>query len=727
MIGRTAGAAGRPARRAAARAAGGSPTGPAATSPGPGLAAAGPGPARRGRPTGTPGRSRCRRRARGPSPPASTCRGGERAARPRRVPRPGRLARRGAARARRRGAAGWCPGADGAAPARRAVAARRAGRARADGERVRHGCARSRSRSSSTAIADRARGRRAPARVATVVHCCADRPAGRGARPHRRGRAVARRRPPGARGVGGGRRTPSRAASALWAGVVPTSGALPATGAVADAVWTPWRALGLDAGRLASVVLTPACGLAAIDPTDARARLARVHEPRRRSPNGPRTPPERGSRHRSLRGRRRPTMDGCRVAFPPAPPLMPFVAGYQGYRLAGLPAGAARRPAVAVPHADRHAGRAARSSPRTPTPRRPAAVTTPSSAGSTPGPRSSRTRAPSPASRSRSTRCGARALLGVPAGELAELDVDADAVLGRLADDAARADARAPSPGRERFGVLDAALLGRLRATPAAAAARGRARLATAAGVAGRRPRRDPRARRSAGAPGTWAPCSAREIGLSPKAAARVVRFDRARRLLAGTPARVAHVAAARAGTPTSRTSTATSGEFAGAPRADGWPRRSETSKSRRRRQPGSRRLDRHDATNTAAPGLAHAPRDGRPRLIRFLVDGFGFQEADVVRRRRRRRPRRASLAARRRHHARLGARPTPPIAGRSPRHAGAYVVTDDPDALFARAVAAGRAASPEPYDTDYGSREFAVRDPEGNLWSFGTYRGAPA
>ena len=27
---------------------------------------------------------------------------------------------------------------------------------------------------------------------------------------------------------------------------------------------------------------------------------------------------------------------------------------------------------------------------------------------------------------------------------------------------------------------------------------------------------------------------------------------------------------------------------------------------------------------------------------------------------------------------------------------------------------------------TDYGSREFGLRDPEGNLWSFGTYRGEP-
>ena len=28
------------------------------------------------------------------------------------------------------------------------------------------------------------------------------------------------------------------------------------------------------------------------------------------------------------------------------------------------------------------------------------------------------------------------------------------------------------------------------------------------------------------------------------------------------------------------------------------------------------------------------------------------------------------------------------------------------------------------PHGTGHGSREFGVRDPEGNLWSFGTYRG---
>jgi uncharacterized glyoxalase superfamily protein PhnB len=53
-------------------------------------------------------------------------------------------------------------------------------------------------------------------------------------------------------------------------------------------------------------------------------------------------------------------------------------------------------------------------------------------------------------------------------------------------------------------------------------------------------------------------------------------------------------------------------------------------------------------------------------------------------------------------------------------------VVVDDTDALYERAVAAGAEITIKPYDTDYGSREFVARDPEGNLWSFGTYRGEP-
>lgn len=51
------------------------------------------------------------------------------------------------------------------------------------------------------------------------------------------------------------------------------------------------------------------------------------------------------------------------------------------------------------------------------------------------------------------------------------------------------------------------------------------------------------------------------------------------------------------------------------------------------------------------------------------------------------------------------------------------YVVIDDPDERFARATAAGAEVVRPLGDTDYGSREFTVRDPEGNSWSFGTYR----
>ena len=55
-------------------------------------------------------------------------------------------------------------------------------------------------------------------------------------------------------------------------------------------------------------------------------------------------------------------------------------------------------------------------------------------------------------------------------------------------------------------------------------------------------------------------------------------------------------------------------------------------------------------------------------------------------------------------------------------RKSSAYVIVADPDGLHDRAKAAGAAITRELQDTDYGSREFSVRDPEGNMWSFGTY-----
>lgn len=51
-----------------------------------------------------------------------------------------------------------------------------------------------------------------------------------------------------------------------------------------------------------------------------------------------------------------------------------------------------------------------------------------------------------------------------------------------------------------------------------------------------------------------------------------------------------------------------------------------------------------------------------------------------------------------------------------------AYIVVPDADAVHARAVAAGAIIVRPLQDTPYGSREFAVRDPEGHSWSVGTY-----
>ena len=59
--------------------------------------------------------------------------------------------------------------------------------------------------------------------------------------------------------------------------------------------------------------------------------------------------------------------------------------------------------------------------------------------------------------------------------------------------------------------------------------------------------------------------------------------------------------------------------------------------------------------------------------------------------------------------------------------HAGrawVYVAVDDPDSHYERAKAAGAEVLGEPHDAIGGrQRGNSARDPEGNLWSFGTYR----
>jgi uncharacterized glyoxalase superfamily protein PhnB len=51
------------------------------------------------------------------------------------------------------------------------------------------------------------------------------------------------------------------------------------------------------------------------------------------------------------------------------------------------------------------------------------------------------------------------------------------------------------------------------------------------------------------------------------------------------------------------------------------------------------------------------------------------------------------------------------------------YVYVEDVDAHYQRARAAGAQIVSMPEDTDFGSREYHVRDVEGHLWAFGTFR----
>jgi uncharacterized glyoxalase superfamily protein PhnB len=51
-----------------------------------------------------------------------------------------------------------------------------------------------------------------------------------------------------------------------------------------------------------------------------------------------------------------------------------------------------------------------------------------------------------------------------------------------------------------------------------------------------------------------------------------------------------------------------------------------------------------------------------------------------------------------------------------------AYIIVEDADAHYARAVAAGAEIVMEIKDEDYGGRGYSCRDLEGHLWNFGTY-----
>jgi uncharacterized glyoxalase superfamily protein PhnB len=69
----------------------------------------------------------------------------------------------------------------------------------------------------------------------------------------------------------------------------------------------------------------------------------------------------------------------------------------------------------------------------------------------------------------------------------------------------------------------------------------------------------------------------------------------------------------------------------------------------------------------------------------------------------------------------RWGMRPSKELGG--PGGQGTYVYVANVDDHYRRALAAGAAIVMPLEDMEYGAREYAVRDPEGNLWCFGTYQ----
>jgi uncharacterized glyoxalase superfamily protein PhnB len=118
--------------------------------------------------------------------------------------------------------------------------------------------------------------------------------------------------------------------------------------------------------------------------------------------------------------------------------------------------------------------------------------------------------------------------------------------------------------------------------------------------------------------------------------------------------------------------------------------------------------------TNVSAPTIFPSVgyRD-RNAAIDFLSRAFGFEEEVIYRNAD------GSIA-----HAELRYGPSIMFVGTAdPGRGSLYVAVDDADAHCERARDAGATIEKEPYDTDYGSRDYRARDPEGNAWLFGTYR----
>lgn len=132
-------------------------------------------------------------------------------------------------------------------------------------------------------------------------------------------------------------------------------------------------------------------------------------------------------------------------------------------------------------------------------------------------------------------------------------------------------------------------------------------------------------------------------------------------------------------------------------------------------------------------PGQTQAPTvwptlryDDARTAIRFLVDVLGFEEAlvvdgdpsDVVAHAELRWPEGGAVM--------LGSNSAPDLDEPIPAGTGSvYVVTNVPDAVYARVRNTDARIILDIHEASYGSRTFTIRDNEGVYWTFGTYRGA--
>ena len=131
------------------------------------------------------------------------------------------------------------------------------------------------------------------------------------------------------------------------------------------------------------------------------------------------------------------------------------------------------------------------------------------------------------------------------------------------------------------------------------------------------------------------------------------------------------------------------------------------------------------NTTATVIPSLLYADC---PAAIEWLCNTFGFEKRAVY-------PGEGNTIA----HAELtfgngmimlgsakeegfGTFVTPPAKLNNANTQSAYLIVSDSDALHARVVEAGAEIVRALMTTDYGSRDFACRDPEGHIWNFGTY-----